>query len=44
MDGFKRRFEQESLPLRWRRNTGMRTVDQVLPLKQRLMRHAMGLG
>ena len=44
MDGFKRLFEQESLPLRWLRNTGMRAVDQMLPLKQRLMRHAMGLG
>ena len=44
MDGFKRLFEQDSLPLRWLRNTGMRAVDQMLPLKQRLMRHAMGLG
>jgi 2-octaprenylphenol hydroxylase len=43
MDGFKRLFEQQSLPLRWLRNTGMRAVDQLLPLKQRLMRHAMGL-
>ena len=44
MDGFKRLFEQQSLPLRWLRNSGMRTVDRMLPLKQRLMRHAMGLG
>lgn len=44
MDGFKRLFEQQSLPLRWLRNAGMRTVDQMLPLKQQLMRHAMGLG
>lgn len=44
MDGFKRLFEQESLPLRWLRNAGMRKVDQVLPLKRQLMRHAMGLG
>jgi 2-polyprenylphenol 6-hydroxylase len=44
MDGFKRLFEQQSLPLRWLRNAGMRTVDQLLPLKQQLMRHAMGLG
>ncbi|NQX87251.1 MAG: UbiH/UbiF/VisC/COQ6 family ubiquinone biosynthesis hydroxylase [Halioglobus sp.] len=43
MDGFKRLFEQESLPLRWLRNTGMRAVDQMLPLKQRLMQYAMGL-
>ena len=44
MDGFKRLFEQQSPPLRWLRNTGMRAVDQLLPLKRRLMRHAMGLG
>jgi 2-octaprenylphenol hydroxylase len=44
MDGFKRLFEQQSLPVRWLRNAGMRTVDQMLPLKQQLMRHAMGLG
>lgn len=44
MDGFKRLFEQQALPLRWLRNAGMRTVDQLLPLKKQLMRHAMGLG
>jgi len=44
MDGFKRLFEKQALPLRWARNTGMRAVDRLLPLKQRLMRHAMGLG
>lgn len=44
MDGFKRLFEQEALPLRWLRNAGMRTMDRMLPVKQQLMRHAMGLG
>jgi len=44
MDGFKRLFEQQALPLRWLRNVGMRGVDQLLPVKQQLMRHAMGLG
>ena len=44
MDGFKRLFEQQSLPLRWLRNVGMRRVDKLLPLKQQLVRHAMGLG
>jgi 2-octaprenylphenol hydroxylase len=44
MDGFKRLFEQQSLPLRWLRNVGMRRVDKLLPLKQQLIRHAMGLG
>lgn len=43
MDGFKRLFEQRSLPLRWLRNAGMRGVAQVAPVKQRLMRHAMGI-
>ena len=44
MDGFKRLFQQEALPVRWLRNVGMRGVNRVLPLKQQLMRHAMGLG
>jgi 2-polyprenylphenol 6-hydroxylase len=44
MDGFKRLFEQQSLPLRWLRNAGMRGVSQLGPLKQQLMRHAMGVG
>lgn len=44
MDGFKRLFEQDALPLRWLRNEGMRTVDNLLPLKRQLMRRAMGLG
>lgn len=43
MDGFKRLFEQEALPLRWLRNVGMRGVGQLKPLKQQLMRHAMGV-
>ena len=44
MDGFKKLFEQQALPLRWLRNVGMRGVDQLPPVKQQLMRHAMGLG
>jgi 2-octaprenylphenol hydroxylase len=43
MDGFKRLFEEQSLPLRWLRNTGMRLVGRAGPLKQQLMRHAMGI-
>ncbi|TGD73181.1 FAD-dependent oxidoreductase [Mangrovimicrobium sediminis] len=43
MEGFKRLFESESLPLRWLRNAGMRGVADIAPLKQRLMRHAMGI-
>jgi 2-octaprenylphenol hydroxylase len=44
MDSFKRLFEQDALPLRWLRNAGMRTVAKLGPIKQQLMRHAMGLG
>jgi len=44
MDGFKRLFEQQSLPLRWLRNAGLRGVGQLGPLKQQLMRHAMGVS
>jgi 2-octaprenylphenol hydroxylase len=43
MDGFKHLFAQQALPLRWLRNTGMRLVGQAVPLKQQLMRHAMGI-
>ncbi|MEH6584470.1 MAG: UbiH/UbiF/VisC/COQ6 family ubiquinone biosynthesis hydroxylase [Halioglobus sp.] len=44
MDGFKRLFAQRSLPVRWLRNAGMRGVGRFAPLKQQLMRHAMGIG
>ena len=44
MDGFKRLFEADALPLRWLRNAGMRGIGAAGPLKQQLMRHAMGLG
>jgi 2-octaprenylphenol hydroxylase len=44
MDGFKRLFEQQALPLRWLRNVGMRGVDQLAPVKQQLIRHAMGIA
>ena len=43
MDGFKRLFENRSLPLRWARNVGMSLTGRVGPLKRRLMRHAMGI-
>jgi 2-octaprenylphenol hydroxylase len=43
MDGFKRLFEQPALPVRWLRNVGMRGVGRLVPLKQQLMRHAMGV-
>lgn len=44
MDTFKRLFEQESLPLRWLRSAGMTAVHRAGPLKQEIMRRAMGLG
>jgi 2-octaprenylphenol hydroxylase len=44
MDGFKRLFEEQALPLRWLRNAGMRGVGRLGPIKQQLMRHAMGVG
>ncbi|MEJ2531217.1 MAG: UbiH/UbiF/VisC/COQ6 family ubiquinone biosynthesis hydroxylase [Halioglobus sp.] len=44
MEGFKRLFEQQSPPLRWLRNAGMRGVGQLGPLKQQLIRRAMGLA
>ncbi|GAB5453152.1 MAG: 2-octaprenyl-3-methyl-6-methoxy-1,4-benzoquinol hydroxylase [Halioglobus sp.] len=43
MDGFKRLFAEPALPVRWLRNAGMRGVDHLAPVKQQLMRHAMGL-
>ena len=44
MDGFKRLFGGDELPLRWLRNTGLRTVDGMGPVKRRIIRQAMGLA
>lgn len=44
MDGFKRLFAQQALPVRWLRNTGMRWVNEIGPVKRQLIRRAMGLG
>lgn len=43
MEGFKRLFEQPALPVRWMRNAGMNWLDKAKPLKNRVMRQAMGL-
>ncbi len=43
MDGFKALFEQQTLPLRWLRNAGMRGISQMGPLKRQLIRRAMGV-
>jgi len=43
MDGFKDLFGSHSTPLTWLRNFGMGVTNEMLPLKQLLMRRAMGL-
>ncbi len=43
MDGFKRLYGEQALPLRWLRNTGMRLIGKAKPLKHQLMRQAMGI-
>lgn len=43
MEAFKFLFEQQALPLRWLRSAGMSGVDRSGPLKQEIMRRAMGL-
>lgn len=42
MEGFKRLYEDQPLPIRWLRNAGMRTVDRWPALKNQLIREAMG--
>ncbi len=44
MDGFKRLFEQRAPAIRWLRNAGLRGVGRLSPIKQQLMRQAMGVG
>ncbi|MBD3658000.1 FAD-dependent monooxygenase [Marinobacter sp.] len=43
MEGFKQLFGRDELPLRWLRNTGMRWLDNLAPLKNRIAAEAMGL-
>ncbi|WP_290519362.1 FAD-dependent monooxygenase, partial [Alcanivorax sp.] len=42
MRGFQSLFEQRAMPVRWLRNTGMRWVNQVAPVKGFFARQAMG--
>lgn len=44
MEGFKRLFESQAMPLRLLRNDGMKLANQLGPLKNQLVRQAMGLG
>ncbi|MDX1597279.1 MAG: FAD-dependent monooxygenase [Marinobacter sp.] len=43
MEGFKQLFARDELPLRWLRNTGMRWLNQLGPIKNRIAAEAMGL-
>ncbi len=42
MDGFKKLFGSEALPLKWLRNEGLSITDKLPPLKNQIMLHAMG--
>ena len=44
MEGFKRLFERDELPVRILRNLGMNQLDALAPLKNQLIKQAMGLG
>jgi 2-octaprenylphenol hydroxylase len=43
MEGFKQLFARNELPVRWLRNTGMRWLNQLAPLKNRIAAEAMGI-
>lgn len=43
MEGFKRLFADQPLPLRWLRNAGMSGLDRSGVIKHQLMRSAMGM-
>jgi len=43
MEGFKRLFADQPLPLRWLRNVGMSGLDHSSVIKHQLMRSAMGM-
>jgi 2-octaprenylphenol hydroxylase len=43
MEGLKRIFAQQDLSIRWLRNIGMNAADKVTPIKNQMIRKAMGL-
>lgn len=43
MEGFKQLFARDELPVRWLRNTGMRWLNQLAPVKNRIAAQAMGV-
>ncbi|MFT3929473.1 MAG: UbiH/UbiF/VisC/COQ6 family ubiquinone biosynthesis hydroxylase [Spongiibacteraceae bacterium] len=44
MEGFKRLFAANALPVRWLRNTGLKFFDRSGPLKRLMIRQAMGIA
>lgn len=44
VEGFKRLFEPLPLPLRWLRNAGMNVLEKNTGLKNRIIKHAMGIA
>ncbi len=44
MEGFKHLFASDELPVRWLRNTGMKWLDRLGPIKHRIAAQAMGLN
>lgn len=44
MDGFKRLFSNDIAPLKLLRNSGLNWVDSLLPIKNTLIKRAMGLS
>ncbi len=43
MEGFKWLFAEQDLTVRWLRNVGMNSLDKLTPIKNQMMRLAMGL-
>ena len=43
MDGFKHLFGTKAAPVRWLRNAGLNVFDAATPLKNMVIRSAMGL-
>jgi 2-octaprenylphenol hydroxylase len=44
MEGFKQLFARDELPVRWLRNAGMRWLNDLGPVKNRIAAKAMGLA
>jgi 2-octaprenylphenol hydroxylase len=44
MEGFKQLFGRDELPVRWLRNAGLRWLNQLGPVKNRIAAEAMGLN